>query len=268
MDQDFITAGIDIGSSTAQAVLVRNSSLLAYSNLPVGIDRLTTACQALSMAQKSAGITDEPIKYIVGTGYGRYQIPFANKNMTEITCHARGAHYFFPDAATVLDIGGQDSKIIACGQRGQVTAFFMNERCAAGTGRSIDVISRILQVPLKMIGPLSLKITEEPPVVSSGCVVFAKSEALKLVRRGYSREAVLAAYCQAMVSRLLSLVQKVEIKNRFVLTGGVALNPGIVKRLEKAIGVPIWICPEPQIAGALGAALIARQLYSTAIQNT
>jgi benzoyl-CoA reductase subunit A len=264
MEQDFITAGIDIGSATAQAVLVRGCTLLAYSNIQAGIDRLVTAQKALELARCAAGIRADDIQYLVGTGYGRYQIPFAHKNITEITCHARGASYFFPDAATVLDIGGQDSKVISCGPGGRVSSFFMNERCAAGTGRSMEVISKLLKVPLEEIGPLSLDITDEPPNISSGCVVFAKSEALKLLRRGASRNAVLAAYCQAMVGRVLSLVQKVEIKERFILTGGVALNTGIIKRLETALHVRVWVCPEPQIAGALGAALIAHRIYQEA----
>jgi benzoyl-CoA reductase subunit A len=259
--QELITAGIDIGSSTAQAVLVREGQLLGFSNIPAGIDRLATARQALELARSSVGIEAEEIKYVVGTGYGRYQIPFAHKNITEITCHARGANYFFPDTATVLDIGGQDSKVISCGPGGRVNSFFMNERCAAGTGRSMEVISRILKVPLEEIGALSWEPSEIPPTISSGCVVFAKSEALKLLRLGVSRNAILAAYCQAMVSRVLSLVQKVEIKEKLVLTGGVALNTGIVRRLEAALQMRAWVCPEPQIAGALGAALLAQQLY-------
>jgi benzoyl-CoA reductase subunit A len=261
MEQTLVTAGIDIGSATAQAVLVQGDVLLAYSNIQAGIDRLATAHMALESACWAAEIKSENIKYMIGTGYGRYQIPFVHKNITEITCHARGASYFFPDAATVLDIGGQDSKIISCGPGGRVNSFFMNERCAAGTGRSMEVISKLLKVPLGDIGPLSLDLTDDPPVISSGCVVFAKSEALKLLRRGASRNSVLAAYCQAMVSRVLSLVQKVEVKERFVLTGGVALNTGVVKRLEKALGIKAWVCPEPQIAGALGAALIANRIY-------
>ncbi len=261
MTPDLITAGIDIGSSTTQAVLARDGQLLGFSNIPVGIDRLATARQALKLACSSVGIEEEAIKYIVGTGYGRYQIGFVHKNITEITCHAQGANYYFPDAATVLDIGGQDSKVISCGPGGRVNSFFMNERCAAGTGRSMEVVARLLKVPLEEIGVLSMDLSEEPPTINSGCVVFAKSKALSLLRQGVSRNAVLAAYCQAMVSRVLSLVQKVEIKEKLVLTGGVALNTGFVARLEAALQIRAWVCPQPQITGALGAALIAKRIY-------
>jgi benzoyl-CoA reductase subunit A len=254
-----VTAGIDIGSTTAQAVIFHNQVILAYSNMVAGADRVQTAYKALDLALESARLNRTDIKYIVGTGYGRYQIPFADKNITEITCHVRGANYYFPQARTVLDLGGQDCKAISCDENGKVKAFVMNDKCAAGTGRSMEIISRLLAVPLEDIGPLSLDINNTPPQLSSGCVVFARSEALRLVRAGVGRNEVLAAYCEAMVNRILSLIQRVGLQEALVITGGMALNAGIVTRLERKLGIKGFINSEPQIVGAVGAALIAQQ---------
>lgn len=255
-----VAAGIDIGSTSAQSVIVCNNDIISYVSKNVGTDRRATAENIYAEALSAVGIGQDRIQYVVGTGYGRYQVPFADKNVTEITCHSRGAHYFFPNAHTVLDIGGQDSKAISCSDTGKVTAFVMNDKCAAGTGRSIDVISRLLKIPLEEIGPLSLDIDDEPPAIGSTCVLFARSEALNMIRSGISRNLVLAAYCDALVQRLISLMQRIGIEQDIVLSGGVARNIGVVKRIEKYLGVSVYIGENPQINGAVGAALIARDL--------
>jgi bzd-type benzoyl-CoA reductase Q subunit len=262
-----VTAGIDIGSTTAQAVIIQNQVILAFSNIAAGADRVQTARTALGKALEPARLNRSDIQYIVGTGYGRYQIPFANKNITEITCHARGANYYFPQARTVLDLGGQDCKAISCDDNGKVKAFVMNDKCAAGTGRSMEIIARLLAIPMEEIGPLSLDIKNPPPQLSSGCVIFARSEALRLVRNGVSRNEVLAAYCEAMVNRILPLVQRVGLQEDFVISGGLALNAGIVTRLERKLGIKAFVNSEPQIVGAVGAALIAQQFYTKEIDS-
>ena len=256
-----ITAGIDIGSTTAQAVILGDDKIMTYSNIRAGADRVETAEKALDLALKGTNISRTDIKYIIGTGYGRYLIPFSDKNVTEITCHARGANYFFPNVRTVLDMGGQDCKVINCGENGKVKSFVMNDKCAAGTGRSMEVISKLLGIPLEDIGPLSLDIKDAPPRFGSSCVVFAKSEALKMIRSGISRNDVLAAYCNALVERVISLIQRVGIQEEFVISGGIAKNVGVVKRLEKDLAIKAQICFEPQIVGAVGAAIIAQKLY-------
>jgi predicted CoA-substrate-specific enzyme activase len=261
MKDHVITAGVDIGSTTAQAVILEGKTILSFSNMAAGVDRVKTAHQVLDMALAHAGLTLSDVRYVVGTGYGRHQIPFANRNITEITCHARGASYFFPQARTVLDMGGQDCKAISLGPEGKVLCFVMNDKCAAGTGRSIEVIARLFQVPLEETGSLSLQIQRPPPQLSSGCVVFAKSEALKLIRNGSSRNEVLAAYFEAMVQRVLPLIQRVSLRKDFVISGGVALNQGVVKRLEEKLKAQAHINSNPQIVGAVGAALIAQGLF-------
>jgi predicted CoA-substrate-specific enzyme activase len=227
----------------------------------VGVNKKETAAKALDKALEGTNTSRDNIKFIVGTGYGRYQVSFANKNVTEITCHARGAHYFFPRARTVLDMGGQDCKAMNCDEQGRVTAFVMNEKCAAGTGRSMEVIARLFGIPLEDIGPLSLEVQETPPQLGSNCVVFAKSEALRLIRNGIPRNIVLAAYCDALVHRILLLLHRIEVKEELVISGGIAKNTGVVQRIEKNLGIQAHICFEPQIVGALGAALIANKLF-------
>jgi bzd-type benzoyl-CoA reductase Q subunit len=260
MKNELITAGIDIGSSSAQAVIIQNDKILSFSNMNTGIDKRETSCKVIDMALKGTDIFRNDIKYIVGTGYGRYQVPFADKNVTEITCHARGAHYFFPGARTVLDMGGQDCKAINCDETGRVKAFAMNEKCAAGTGRSVEVIARLFDIRLEDIGPMSLDINEKPPQMGSSCVVFARSEALRMLRSGVLRNTVLAAYCDSLVHRILSLLQRIGVKDDLVISGGIAKNIGVVKRIETNLEVKAHICFEPQIVGAVGAALMAQKL--------
>lgn len=263
MLKGLITAGIDIGSTSTQAVILQDNAILGFSNMRAGVDRGENAQRALGSALIGTGVIQSDIKFIVGTGYGRYQIPFANRNITEITCHARGANYYFPNARTVLDMGGQDCKAIRCDQRGKVKAFVMNDKCAAGTGRSMEIIAKLLDIPIEDIGPFSLGIDREPPQLSSGCVVFAKSEALRLIRRGVSQNAVLAAYCTALAQRVISLIQRIGLQEELTISGGIAKNGGVVKRIEESLKVKAKICSEPQIVGALGAALIAQDSLST-----
>jgi len=268
MTHEIITAGIDIGSSSAQAVILKNNSILSFSNMNVGVNKEETAFKALNSAMEKINISRNEIEFTVGTGYGRYQIPIANKNFTEITCHARGAHYFFPEARTVLDMGGQDCKVMSCDQDGRVTAFAMNEKCAAGTGRSMEVISRLLGIRLEDIGPMSLDVEGEPPQLGSTCVVFAKSEALRMLRNGVPRNVVLAAFCEALTRRILLLLNRVEIKNELVISGGIAKNTGIVRRIEKSLDIHAHICFEPQIVGALGAAIIANKMCQEELNHS
>ncbi len=260
MKNELITAGIDIGSSSAQVVVLKNNTILSFSNISAGTDKKETANKALDMALRRTDVSRNDIKYVVGTGYGRYQVPFASKNVTEITCHGRGAHYFFPTVRTVLDMGGQDCKAISCDENGKVTAFVMNDKCAAGTGRSMEVIAKLFDVRLEDIGPMSLDAGEKPPQLGSTCVVFAKSEALRMLRRGVPRNVVLAAYCDALVHRILLLLQRIGVKNDLAITGGIAKNIGVVQRIEKSLATKANICFEPQIVGAVGAAVIAQKL--------
>jgi len=210
------------------------------------------------------GMALEDIHYVVGTGYGRVRVPFANRAITEIACHARGANYMYGSSVrTVMDMGGQDLKAISCDEKGKVLNFIMNEKCAAGTGRGMEVMADLLKVPIGKVGEVSFQVDEEPPPVSTTCVVFAKTEALSLLKAGWSVPKVLAAYCAAMAHRIYSQVKAIDIQKEFVITGGSAKNIGIVKRLEQELGFEIYkgTSIDTQLAGAIGGALFGRALY-------
>ncbi|WP_303872084.1 benzoyl-CoA reductase, bzd-type, subunit Q [Acetobacterium wieringae] len=254
-----ITAGVDIGSTSTQAVILADGELYAYSSIRTGSNSPNSAIDAMKWAMDGTGLSLEDLRYTVGTGYGRVNVPFANKSVTEISCHARGANMIYgPSLRTILDMGGQDCKAIHCNEEGKVTSFMMNDKCAAGTGRGMEVIANLLSVHVEDIGEMSFKIDEEPPPVSSICVIFAKTEATNLMRAGWSKEKVLAAYCHAMALRVARLLERNGIEEDFAITGGIAKNIGVVRRIERILGVKaLETKMDQQIAGALGAALIA-----------
>lgn len=254
-----ITAGIDIGSLSAEVVILKEEEILSWSLIRTGPDSAQTAHKAMEEALQKANLKLEDIQYIVSTGYGRIIVPFAHKNITEISCHAKGAHWFFPTARTILDMGGQDCKAIRCDLQGKVKNFAMNDKCAAGTGRYMEVMADLLELPLEEIGRRSLEIEGPPPTISSMCVVFAKSEVLALDRKGISKNQILAGSCEAIADRVCALMKVVGMEADFVITGGIAKNVGVVRRIEERVGAKACICFEPQICGALGAAVLAQE---------
>ncbi len=257
-----ITCGIDVGSVSSQAVLVVDGELYGFNSMRTGNNSPDSATNALQGVMDKCGMQQSDIHYVVGTGYGRVNVPFANKAITEIACHARGANYMGGNSVrTILDMGGQDCKAIHCDEKGKVTNFLMNDKCAAGTGRGMEVISDLMQIPIAELGPRSFDIDVEPDAVSSVCVVFAKSEALGLLKAGYTKNKVIAAYCQAMAERVVSLLERIGVEEGFFITGGIAKNPGVVKRIEKLLGIKAMETKvDSQIAGALGAALFGYTL--------
>jgi bzd-type benzoyl-CoA reductase Q subunit len=261
-DGNLITAGVDVGSVSSQAVIMIDGELYAFSNMRTGSDSPESAQKAMNWALEETEMSLDDIGFVVGTGYGRVNVPFSNKAITEIACHARGANYMYgPKVKTVLDMGGQDCKVIRCDEWGKVSAFAMNDKCAAGTGRGMEVFADLLAIPIQDVGEMSLDVEEEPPPVSSTCVLFAKSEATGLLHEGWPKSKVLAAYCSAMARRVVTLLQQVGIEEDFAITGGIAKNIGVVKRLEDEIHIkaqPAKI--DTQIAGALGGALFAQNL--------
>ena len=262
-EAEVISAGVDVGSVSSQAVVMTDGKLYAFANMRTGSDSPESAHKAITWALDGTGLTLDDIHFSVGTGYGRVNVPFAKKAITEIACHARGANFMYgPSVRTVLDMGGQDCKAIHCDEKGKVQAFLMNDKCAAGTGRGMEVMADLLSVPIEDVGEMSLDVDEEPPPVSSTCVVFAKSEASGLLRQGWPKNRVLAAYCSAMAHRVCSLLDRIGMEKEFAITGGIAKNPGVVKRLEQELGVEaLKTDKDSQIAGAVGAALFARVLY-------
>jgi len=267
--KDIITAGVDVGSVGSKAAVLVNGEIYSWGITRTGSNSPESAIKALDWALKDTGLNQSNIKYVVGTGYGRVNVPMANKALTEIACHAKGANYIWgPQVHTVLDVGGQDIKVIRCDDTGRVTSFLMNDKCAAGTGRGMEVFADLLKIPIEEIGEMSLKVEEEPPPVSCTCVAFAKTEAVGLLRKGWSKEKVLAAYTKAMAVRMSNLINRIGLEPALVITGGQSKNIGIVSRIEAVLGVKCLPMPnwrengiDPMIAGALGAGLFAKALY-------
>lgn len=267
---EIITAGVDVGSVSSKAVIMIDNEVYSWAILRTGANSFDSAKKVMNWTLEDNGLKLDNLDYIVGTGYGRVNVPMANKAITEIACHAKGAnHIWGPTVRTILDVGGQDVKAISCDESGRVTRFLMNDKCAAGTGRGMEVIADLLKIPIDRVGETSLMVDKEPDPVSSTCVVFAKSEAVALLRSGWSKEKVLAAYARAMAIRMSELIKKVGLKEDFVITGGQSKNIGIVKRIEEILGVKRLPVPnweetglDPMAAGALGAALFAAALYT------
>lgn len=274
-EAEIVTAGVDVGSVGSKAVIMLDGEIYAWSVMRTGSNSSDSANKALGWAMEDTGLTLKDFNYIVGTGYGRVNVPMANRAITEIACHAKGANYIWgPTVKTVLDVGGQDVKAIRCDEKGKVVSFLMNDKCAAGTGRGMEVIADLLQIPIEEVGKESLKVTEEPEPVSSTCVVFAKSEAVGLLRKGWSKEKVLASYILAMAIRMTDLIEKVGCEKEFVITGGQSKNIGLVERVEKILGQKRLPVPnldesgrDPASAGAIGAALFAKALYEKSLKR-
>src|SRR3990170_6021087 len=258
-----ITAGVDIGSVGSKAAVLVDGELYAYAVHRTGGVSEDTAIQVATWALEDTGLEIGKLHYVVGTGYGRVNVPFAKKSITEIACHARGANYIYgPTVRTVLDIGGQDCKAIRTDEKGKVLSFLMNDKCAAGTGRGLEVFADLISVPIQEVGKVSLSVDQEPSPVSNTCVIFAKAESLALLRQGWSKEKVAAAYHAAMADRIVDLLTRVGIEKEFVITGGVAKNMGVVQRLERILKIKsLEPKMDPILAGALGAGLFAKALF-------
>jgi len=255
---DRIYLGVDIGSLSTDAVVVDGGGRIVGSVVrPTGARAAQAALAARDEVLAMAGAA-APIR-TVATGYGRSLVGFADKAVTEISCHARGIHHQLPDVLTLIDVGGQDSKAIRLDTNGRVMDFAMNDKCAAGTGRFMEVMARALEVPLEEMGDRAMR-SASPVEISSMCTVFAESEVVTRIAEGCEVDDVLAGIHRAIASRTASLVKRVRPKPPVGMSGGVAHNPGVVRALEQAIGHPIALPDEPQIIGALGAALLALEM--------
>jgi len=256
-----VVAGIDVGAATAKAVIMADGEILGYCVIPTGHSIKTSAEEVMKLASEKANVTTDNFDYVVSTGYGRHGIPFANKAVTEITCHAKGVSSSIPLARTIIDIGGQDSKVIGIDDRGIVNNFVMNDKCAAGTGRFLEVMSGVLELSIEELGPTAL-LSKEPCSISTTCTVFAESEMVSLRAEGKSKVDLVGGIIKSVSSRVVVMGRSVGFKEKVVFTGGVAKNIGVKKALEDEIGLEIWIPDEPQIMGALGAALMAQVEFS------
>ena len=251
-------AGVDIGSLTAKTVILDEGEVIGKSLVMTGHNSRIAGRKALDLGLKDARVEERDLERLIATGYGRLSADFASENITEITCHARGAHAMHPEARTVIDLGGQDSKAIAINENGRVVDFVMNDKCAAGTGRFLEVMAGALEVELDDLGAISLE-SESPAPVSSACTVFAESEVVSRVAEGVSKVDIIAGIHQAIASRIYAMVVRIPVKERIIITGGVARNIGVVSALEKRFETDIIVPAMPQHIGALGAALIAAE---------
>ncbi|MDA4134783.1 MAG: acyl-CoA dehydratase activase [Thaumarchaeota archaeon] len=251
-------AGVDIGAVATKVAILAEGKVLSFQILPSGYDGNGAARRALRLGLEDSRLDRGDIDFIVSTGYGRKVFSEANKSVTEITAHAEGAKAVCPSARTILDIGGQDSKAISLTEDGQVANFVMNDRCAAGTGRFIEVMARVLHVRVAKMGELSLK-SANPARINSMCTVFSESEVISLLTNGRSREDVAGGLCESIARRVSTMVRYVGVKESVVFSGGVAKNVGMIAALEKELKTKLLIPPEPQIIGAFGAAKIAQR---------
>ncbi len=256
-----ITAGIDVGSSSTKAIILDDGEVLASSIILTTPDSEESAKSVMDKTLQQAKLSLSDIQYIVGTGYGRVNIPFANQTLTEISCHAKGAQAQDANVRTILDMGGQDCKAIRCDGMGRVVNFAMNDKCAAGTGRFLERIAAAINCPLDLIGLRSLQGVNKDLPISTTCAVFAEADILKLIRDGKEINDILACAFDSLVHRIEGLLSRVGVEYSLCISGGVGKNIGIVKRLEKHFKGEIFLSAEPQLVGAFGAALIAMDRF-------
>jgi predicted CoA-substrate-specific enzyme activase len=250
-------AGVDVGSTQTKAVIINEArEIVGRSLIDTGANVVLAAENAYNEALKLSNAREEEVEYVIGTGYGRYRVTFGNTQVTEISCHARGASHLFPNTKTVLDMGGQDTKAIRVSGRGEVLDFCMNDKCAAGTGRFLGAAAAALDIPLSELGHVAMK-AERPVKISTTCTVFAESEVLSWLGKGKKIEDILWGVHLSIASRSIALLRRVGIEEEVTFTGGVTKNVGAIKALEQAIGFKLNISDESHYMGAIGAALFA-----------
>jgi len=251
-----ITAGIDAGAATTKAVLLREREILGYRIAGTGFDFLSTANELFTELVTASGLHRDEISGVCATGYGRNTLTFASRVVSEITAQARGVSLLFPEVQGIIDIGGQDAKIIVL-EDGSVTDFLMNDRCAAGTGKFLEYTAKALEVSIEALGDLALAACH-PAEISSMCTVFAESEVISLRARGVPREDIAAGLIEAIAGRVMGMAGRMGLHVQVAFVGGVAKNAGMRASLERSLGIPLFVPPEPQITAALGAAIVAR----------
>jgi len=250
-------AGVDVGSTQTKAIILDEArGVVGRALIATGANVGRAAEAAFQKACEDARLDREAVGYVVGTGYGRYKVAFGDAQITEITCHARGAHALFPGTRTVIDMGGQDTKAIKVGPGGEVLDFAMNDKCAAGTGRFLQAAAEVIGLPLERIGEVALK-AQEPVRLTSVCTVFVESDIMSYLAQRKTVEDILAGVHKAIATRTISLVRRVGIEEEITFTGGVARNIGMASALEAVLGRTLNVSPEAHFMGAIGAALFA-----------
>lgn len=262
-----IFAGVDVGSMSAEAVLFDGEKILSHSTIVVKPNPLLSATIVMDTVLKESSLTYDDITYCVSTGYGRERIPFAQYDVSEISCHGKGAVWAVPSIRTVVDIGGQDSKVIRVDENGDMVDFVMNDKCAAGTGRFLEGIAKTFHLDVSDLGVLALK-GAEPAPINSICTVFANFDVMCMLAEGKTKEDIAFGVSNVLARRVFALISKVGLVEDVCITGGVAKNQGVVRSLEQVMEVPIQRLPvDSQIVGALGAALFACQRYENLREN-
>ena len=251
-----ISAGIDIGSITTKCAVVEEGVLLGVHLIPTGYQVAEAGERVCKELLGRLNIPWEKVERVISTGYGRNRVAFAHKSVTEITCHAVGAYFQDPKTRSVIDIGGQDSKVIAIGQDGTVADFIMNDKCAAGTGRFLEVMARALEVDLTAFGEIA-RAAEEVAPISSLCTVFAESEVVGLIARGEPKSHIIAGIHESIASRVVVMGNRMGMGAPVMMTGGVALNRGVVRAIEAKMNVSVMVSDHAQVNGAIGAAVLA-----------
>lgn len=265
-----LAAGVDVGSTQTKAVLIEENGatkIVARALVDTGANVQKAAQRAFDKCCEAAAVSGGSVGCVVGTGYGRYKISFGNAQMTEITCHARGAHFLCPGTKTVIDMGGQDSKAISVGARGEVLDFVMNDKCAAGTGRFLANAAEVMGISLDEIGPLSMQATR-PVKIATVCTVFVESDILSYLAQGKKAEDILRGVHLAIAKRTVSLARRVNIEPRVTMTGGVARNSGMVKALEEVLSQELQVSPDAHFMGAVGAALFALERMDQSFESS
>jgi predicted CoA-substrate-specific enzyme activase len=258
-------AGVDVGSTQTKAVVVDESrAIVARAVIPTGANVSRAGERAFHAACEAGGLAREAVRYVVGTGYGRYKVTFGHAQITEITCHARGAHSLFGKTRTVIDMGGQDTKAIKVGPDGSVVDFAMNDKCAAGTGRFLSAAADVTGLGLDEIGPISLA-AKEPVRLTSVCTVFVESDIMSYLAQRKTIEDILGGVHKAIAARTMALVRRVGVEDEVTFTGGVSRNVGMVRALEAVLGRPLNVSEEGHFMGALGAALFALERARAAV---
>lgn len=257
---DTITAGIDLGSTYAKVTILKNLDVVGYAISPTGSDHNETAKKTFERALGIAKIDAKLVQYKISTGYGRRVVDFSDENISEISANATGVEHIARTIGvrTIIDIGGQDTKVISLDDNLKMVNFAMNDKCAAGTGRFLEVLARVMSVPLDDMGEISLK-SQKPVDITTTCLVFAKSEIATLIFKGIPKEDIIAGIHQAVARRLVGMAKKVGIKDVVFFDGGPARNKGMIAALEKEMGRKIYVPPMPQIVTATGAAILARE---------
>jgi predicted CoA-substrate-specific enzyme activase len=264
-----IAAGVDVGSTQTKAVVMADNGgrkILARALVDTGANVQKAGERAFDQCCRQAAIRSADVGFVMGTGYGRYKIAFGNAQMTEITCHARGAQFLVPGTRTVIDMGGQDSKAISVGPNGEVLDFVMNDKCAAGTGRFLANAAEVMGIALDEVGPLSLRATR-PVKIATVCTVFVESDILSYLAQGKAAEDILGGVHLAVARRTLSLARRVNLEPQITMTGGVARNTGMVHALEDVLGAGLQVTADAQFIGAIGAAIFALEKIDQSFES-